>query len=190
MTQNQPQPSHWKQSHTSIVVVLGKPRCSPLKMAKLRSIQKFLEISSIPVTMRSQFWGIPGIFFFFLSLIYDCFFFFFSFHQSWDCMEYSVSSLALFHLMCYCDCFPHSQKAIENVTGKVLYITRKLGRCINTCRRLKKPLMSSSAAAAAKSPQSCPTLCDPIDGGPPGSPIPGILQARTVERVAISFSSA
>ena len=47
-----------------------------------------------------------------------------------------------------------------------------------------------AAAAAAKSLQSCPTLCDPIDGGPPGSPIPGILQARTLERVAISFSSA
>ena len=47
-----------------------------------------------------------------------------------------------------------------------------------------------SAAAAAKSLQSCPTLCDPIDGSPPGSPIPGILQARTPEWVAISFSSA
>ena len=46
------------------------------------------------------------------------------------------------------------------------------------------------AAAAAKSLQSCPTLCDPIDGSPPGSPIPGILQARTLERVAISFSNA
>ena len=44
--------------------------------------------------------------------------------------------------------------------------------------------------AAAKSLQSCPTLCDPIDGSPPGSPIPGILQARTLEWVAISFSSA
>ena len=42
----------------------------------------------------------------------------------------------------------------------------------------------------AKSLQSCPTLCDPIDGSPPGSPIPGILQARTLERVAISFSNA
>ena len=38
-----------------------------------------------------------------------------------------------------------------------------------------------AAAAAAKSPQSCPTLCDPIDGSPPGSPVPGILQARTLE---------
>ena len=46
------------------------------------------------------------------------------------------------------------------------------------------------AAAAAKSLQSCPTLCDPIDGSPPGSAIPGILQARTLEWVAISFSNA
>ena len=45
-------------------------------------------------------------------------------------------------------------------------------------------------AAAAKSLQSCPTLCDPIDGSPPGSPIPGILQARMLEWVAISFSNA
>ena len=45
-------------------------------------------------------------------------------------------------------------------------------------------------AATAKSLQSCPTLCDPIDGGPPGSPVPGILQARTLEWVAISFSNA
>ena len=47
-----------------------------------------------------------------------------------------------------------------------------------------------SAAAAAKSLQSCPTLCDPRDGSAPGSPIPGILQARTLEWVAISFSNA
>ena len=47
-----------------------------------------------------------------------------------------------------------------------------------------------AAAAAAKSLQSCPTLCDPTDGSPPGSSIPGILQARTLEWVAISFSNA
>ena len=46
-----------------------------------------------------------------------------------------------------------------------------------------------AAAAAAKSLQSCPTLCDPIDGSPPGSAVPGILQARTLEWVAISFSN-
>ena len=48
----------------------------------------------------------------------------------------------------------------------------------------------AAAAAAAKSLQSCPTLCYPIDGSPPGSAIPGILQARTLEWVAISFSNA
>ena len=50
--------------------------------------------------------------------------------------------------------------------------------------------MKDAAAAAAKSLQSCRTLCDPIDGSPPGSPIPGILQERTVDWVAISFSNA
>ena len=47
-----------------------------------------------------------------------------------------------------------------------------------------------AAAAAATSLQLCPTLCDPIDSSPPGSPVPGILQARTLEWVAISFSNA
>ena len=51
-------------------------------------------------------------------------------------------------------------------------------------------VLCCSFSAAAKSLQSCPTLCDPIDSSPPGSPIPGILQARTLEWVAISFSSA
>ena len=49
---------------------------------------------------------------------------------------------------------------------------------------------AAAAAAAAKSLQSCPTLCGPRDGSPPGSPIPGILQARTLEWVSIAFSSA
>ena len=48
---------------------------------------------------------------------------------------------------------------------------------------------ATAAAAAAKSLQSCPTPCDPIDSSPPGSPVPGILQARTLEWVAVSFSS-
>ena len=48
----------------------------------------------------------------------------------------------------------------------------------------------TTATVTAKSLQSCPTLCDPIDGSPPGSPVPGILQARTLEWVAISFSNA
>ena len=52
------------------------------------------------------------------------------------------------------------------------------------------PCLSYGPAATAKSLQSCPTLCDPIDRSPPGSPVPGILQARTLEWVAISFSNA
>ena len=50
--------------------------------------------------------------------------------------------------------------------------------------------VKNAAAAAAKLLQLCPTLCDPIDGSQPGSPVPGILQARTLEWVAISFSNA
>ena len=61
--------------------------------------------------------------------------------------------------------------------------------------KLSHPYMTTGktiplTAAAAKLLQSCPTLCDPIDGSPPGSPIPGTLQARTLEWVAISFSNA
>ena len=54
---------------------------------------------------------------------------------------------------------------------------------------LRQIKINSAAAAAAKSLQLCPTLCDPIDGSPPGSPVPGILQARTLEWAAISFSN-
>ena len=68
----------------------------------------------------------------------------------------------------FCGCWHLKQ------TGKV----KKFNKCM------------PHAAAAAKSLQSCPTLCDPVDGSPPGSPVPGILQARTLKWVAISFSSA
>ena len=67
-----------------------------------------------------------------------------------------------------------------------------------TCKQRRCPLIDKlinkmctylqwNTAAAAKSLQSCPTLCDPIDGSPPGSPVPGILQARTLEWVAITM---
>ena len=49
---------------------------------------------------------------------------------------------------------------------------------------------AAAAAAAAKSLQSCPTQCEPIDSNPPGSPVPGTLQARTLEWIAISFPNA
>ena len=53
-----------------------------------------------------------------------------------------------------------------------------------------RPFLKGMLLSAAKSLQSCPTLCDPTDGSPPGSPVPGILQARILEWVAISFSNA
>ena len=57
-------------------------------------------------------------------------------------------------------------------------------------RLLEILCVNPTLTTAAKSLQSCPTLCDPIDGSPPGSPVPGILQAGTLEWVAISFSNA
>ena len=71
-------------------------------------------------------------------------------------------------------------------TGKTIAVTRRtfVGKVMSLV------LNMLSAAAAAKSLQSCPILCDPIDGTPPGSAFPGILQARTLEWVAIFFSNA
>ena len=71
--------------------------------------------------------------------------------------------------------------------GSFSYIASLAG-CLLTLAPPGKP--SHHSAAAAKSLQSCPTLCDPIDGSLPGSAVPGILQARILERVAISFSNA
>ena len=73
---------------------------------------------------------------------------------------------------------PRDQTWVSWLAGRV-FTTEPLGKP-------EWPL----AAAAAKSLQSCPTLCDPRDGSPPGSPVPGILQARALEWVAISFSNA
>ena len=71
-------------------------------------------------------------------------------------------------------------------TGKTIALTRRT--FVSKVMSLLFNVLP--AAAAAKSLQSCPTLCNPIDGSPLGSPIPGILQARTLEWVAISFSNA
>ena len=69
-----------------------------------------------------------------------------------------------------------------------IFPTQGLNPGLPHCKPPGKQL--NSTAAAAKSLQSCPTLCDPRDGSPPGSPVPGIFQARTLEWVAISFSNA
>ena len=65
-----------------------------------------------------------------------------------------------------------------------------IGEMVKRYRFNRDETKTAAAAAAAKSLQSCPTLCDPTDGSPPGSTVPGILQARTLEWVAISFSIA
>ena len=84
--------------------------------------------------------------------------------------------------------------AIRNITqwsSKFLAINKMHFRKPHVSNQVEAILSEmESAAAAAKSLQSCPTLCDPIDGSPPGSPISGILQAGTLEWVAISFSNA
>ena len=82
-------------------------------------------------------------------------------------------------------------------TGKTIALTRQttVGKIMSLLFNMLSRLVitflpRSTATAAAKSLQSCPTLWDPIDGSPPGSPVPGILQARTLKWVAISFSKA
>ena len=76
------------------------------------------------------------------------------------------------------------QRLIEFCLENILVIANTL------FQQHKRWLYTWTSAAAAKSPQLCPTLCDPIHGSPPGSPVPGILQARTLEWVSISFSNA
>ena len=73
---------------------------------------------------------------------------------------------------------------------KAIVEVKDLSKCIYTSHGLEVSILLSAAAVTAKSLQSCPTLCDPIDGSPPGFPIPRILQARILEWVAISFSDA
>ena len=72
----------------------------------------------------------------------------------------------------------------------MFYNPQASGQLSLSATTIEPMLTATAAAAAAKSLQSCPTLCDPIDRSPPGSPVPGILQARTLEWVAISFSNA
>ena len=72
----------------------------------------------------------------------------------------------------------------------IVFLPRTKRLLISWLQSLPAVILAAAAAAAAKSLQLCPTLCDLIDGSPPGSPVPGILQARTLEWVAISFSNA
>ena len=77
------------------------------------------------------------------------------------------------------------------ITEKACALKKKIVKKMDS-KKCQLPMnkWSTAAAAAAKSLQSCPTLCDPRDGSPPGSSVPGIFQARTLEWVAVSFSNA
>ena len=85
-----------------------------------------------------------------------------------------------------------SQSITRNSEAKKWERYSSINAVCDDCKKKKNKERKENdiVAAAAKSLQLCPTLCDPIDGSPPGSPIPGILQARILEWVAISFSSA
>ena len=95
------------------------------------------------------------------------------------CYRHSIKCEMMFH--CSFDFYVLMIRNVEHLFMHLLDICMSLEKCLSR---------HSVATAAAKLLQSCPTLCDPIDGSPPGSPVPGILQARTLEWVAISFSNA
>ena len=82
-----------------------------------------------------------------------------------------------------------SIKLAISINEKTFHYRDKISYSENISAKLITNKVSRMYPAAAKLLQSCPTLCHPIDGGPPGSPVPGILQARTLEWVAISFST-
>ena len=86
---------------------------------------------------------------------------------------------------------PRDQTQFSWIVGRFFIdqATREVP-CLPACSSAFTKFFNASAPAAAKSLQSCPTLCDPIDSSPPGSSVPGILQARTLEWVAVSFSNA
>ena len=111
----------------------------------------------------------------------------------------NLSFTTSFHCLCLFSFSPPWWVSLKPPRGK--HQSMHIGSAISQYKRfLKKkkdthrekttPAPSTAAAAAAKSLHSCPTLCGPIDGSLPGSPVPGILQARTLEWVVISFSNA
>ena len=114
--------------------------------------------------------------------------------QQWKWRALTTGLSGNSHHLTFCSLHPTDGEKVEIVTD-FLFLGFKItadGDCSHEIRRwlfLGRKAMRN-LAAAAKSLQSCPTLCDPIDGSPPGSPVPGILQARTLEWVAISFSKA
>ena len=104
-----------------------------------------------------------------------------------------MDSYCLMHLWILSDkvtSFPDFSDLLLLSFRAVLFLSRHSWPLTQRVHGFNVTSQSTAAAAAAKLLQSCPTLCSPIDGSPPGSSVPGILQARTLEWVAISFSNA
>ena len=99
---------------------------------------------------------------------------------------YRSIDLTTNHFFCH-DIYSFTQGVIHRYNVDISWLNKIHFRQLKQHSSVAR---AAAAAAAAKSLQSCPTLCDSIDGSPPGSPVPGILQARTLEWVAISFSNA
>ena len=110
-----------------------------------------------------------------------------SFNSKWKCMMmHKICVSYIYYLQVWVIGIRNEAfKPIENRDKWYLNSTKE--ETVSICQH---PCQSSKVAAAAKLLQSCPTLCNPIDGSPRGFPVPGILQARTLEWVAISFSNA
>ena len=108
--------------------------------------------------------------------------------QNTGCFKKKKKWIDLDKIICQNVYDPHISTCKKRGRKRKRQIVRKEDR--NWLTQWTEMNRLDAAAAAAKSLQSCPTLCNPIDGSPPGSPIHGILQARTLEWVAISFSNA
>ena len=111
---------------------------------------------------------------------------------SWYIILWMQFQMGLFYLLSLFDSSLFICRNATNFCVLFLYLTTLLNSFISSAFILVETLLFSlyAAAAATKSLQLCPTLCNSIDGSPPGSIVPGILQARTLEWVAISFSNA
>ena len=115
-----------------------------------------------------------------------------SYQPFWECAKSTVKFQVLpvsLQILRVCRQEGQPGQALP-LLGLFLSISSKIKNWGDGLVLLDITVTTSPAAAAAKSLQSCPTLCDPTDGSPPGSPVPGMLQARTLEWVAISFSNA
>ena len=110
-------------------------------------------------------------------------------HNRYDLEGWNCSS-QYFGYQHYYFSLPNKKASVISVTDNNTNYIDKIALASFSNKEKATQFQALIFIAAAKSLQSCPTLCDPIDGSPPGSPVPGILQAKTLEWVSVSFSNA